>query len=607
MSNDANNPYAEDHVKVAASIVGMIKHLWPYLMRHRFLFIATITAVITVAIIARVAVWLFGYAIDHGLSANNRDVVLFVALVYFLLESGRCFIVFMHNYFFAKIGNRVLYEIRDELIAHVQRLPVPFFDKSPSGRIVTRVTSDVVSLGEVFTQGLINMFTAFVGIIAILIAMILISPKVTLATVLVAPPVLWGISRISRRILAVLRESRKKLAAINAFVAENVSGMKVLQLYGRSKRHSEKFRELSAEYREEQMKSVHLYALLWPMVSFFSAVSVATALYFGGGLVLAGEVTTGAMVAFILHVRAFIEPLNTMLEQYQTLQNSLSGAERIFTLLAEPQEDDALLTNELPARFQGEVDFNGVSFQYGENLPFALEDVNLHVNPGESIALVGRTGSGKSTMIALLQRFYDPTSGHILIDGQRTTEIHRRLLRSRLGVVQQDTFLFRGTIAENIGLGDPTVSRTAIERAAEMACLSELLERRPGGLEAKVEERGTNLSVGERQLIAFARILAFQPDILILDEATANIDSRTEDLIQEATKRVRQGRTSFIIAHRVSTVLDCDKIVVINEGKIAEIGTHDELLSQDGRYASLYKAQTKSAMETVDHFSISRP
>lgn len=594
------NPYTEDQVKVSASVFGMIRRLWPYLMRRPWLFFATVLAVVSVAAAARLSVTLFGYAIDYGIAKNDRTVILWIAGAYFVLEVSRSFLTFLHGYLFAKIGNRILYEIRHELIAHVQRLPIRFFDLNPTGRIVTRVTSDVVSLGEVFTKGLINSLTAVISMAAILIAMVLISPKATIATILALPPVLWGITFISRRYFLVLRESRRKLAALNAYVAENINGMKVLQIFDRTRHHYEKFRALSADYRQQQMKSVQLHAILSPMMLIFNAVSVTTALYFGGQLVLAGEVTTGAMVAFILHVRAFREPLQMILEQYQTLQNSLSGAERIFTLLAEPEEEDdtktLAVTRPAPAKFRGDVAFEAVNFRYRDDLPFVLKDINLTVRAGESVALVGRTGSGKSTMVALLQRFYDPTEGRILIDGRPTTEISRRLLRSRLGVVQQDTFLFRGTIAENIGLGDPSISRDAIEGAAEMACLTELLKRRPGGLDAKVEERGANLSVGERQLIAFARILAFQPDILILDEATANIDSHTEDLIQEATRRVRQGRTSFIIAHRISTIMDCDKIVVLDHGRIIETGTHTELAAQEngGIYNAMLKAGAQS-------------
>lgn len=598
---NAANPYLEDRVKVTTSILGMLKHLWPYFMRHKFLFFTSMAAVFAVAASARLAVTLFGYAIDHGLAKHDRDVILLCAVAYFLLEGGRCFMMFLQSYIFGRVGNRILYEIRSELMAHVQRLPISFFDKNPTGRIVTRVTSDVVSLGEVFTQGLINMFTAVISLVAIVMAMAFISVKATVATLIVAPPIIWAISRLSMKIFDVLRESRRKLAAINAFVAENINGMRVLQLYARVGKNTDRFHDLSKDYRIQQLKSVRLYAMLWPMVSLFNAISVATALFFGGKLVLLGAVTTGAMVAFILHVRAFTEPFNAILEQYQTLQNSMAGAERIFTLLGELRESDDVPAREVPNKLHGEVRFENLSFRYGENLPYALSEVNLAVPPGASIALVGRTGSGKSTMISLLQRFYDPTDGRLLIDGRSVLEIPKRVLRSRLGVVQQDTFLFRGTIADNISLGEPNITREAIKRAAEMACLTELIARRPGGLDAAVEERGANLSVGERQLIAFARILAFNPDILILDEATSNIDSKTEGLIQEATRRVRQGRTSFIIAHRLSTIIDCDRIVVIDGGRIIEQGTHEELLAAGGHYAGLYHAQMKKSATLTAH------
>lgn len=584
----------DDLVKVRTGVFGMLKRLWPYFMRHKLLFTTTVVAVFAAAAASRLSVTLFGYAIDHGIMKNDTHLIAVAAVGYLALEAGRCFMIFLHSYLFAKVGNRILYEIRDQVIRHVQSLPIAYFDKNPTGRIVTRVTNDVVALGEVFTEGLIAIFSATVSLIAIIAAMAAISIKMTLATLILAPPLIWIVVDLSRRIMVVYRESKTKLAAINAYVAENINGMRVLQLYGRAGRNRARFHELSDDYRDQQLKSVRLYAMLWPAASLFNAVSVGAALYFGGRFVIGGEISTGAMVAFILHVRAFIEPMNQILEKYQILQNSLSGGERIFTLLEEqPEEFEATLDKE--RRVRGEIEFESLSFRYAENLPLALDSVNLRVRPGESIALVGRTGSGKSTLISLLQRFHDSTSGRLLVDGRSITDIHRRQLRSRIGVVQQDTFLFRGTIADNIGLGDPGISRARIESAAELACLQEIVSKRPGGLNAKVEERGANLSVGERQLVAFARILAFDPDILILDEATANIDSKTESLIQEATRRVRQGRTSFIVAHRISTILDCDKIVVLDKGRIAESGAHAELIARDGIYAALCRAQAKGA------------
>jgi ATP-binding cassette subfamily B multidrug efflux pump len=580
----------EDRVRIGTTLYEMMRHLWPYFMRQKLLFWLTLVCVFTVAAAGRLTITVFGWAIDNGILKKDPQVVAWAAVAFAVLAIGRCYMTFLQAYLFAKIGNRALYEIREELVAHVQHLPLTYFDRNPSGRIVTRITNDVVSLGELFTEGLINIFAGAIALVAIVIAMLAISVKMTLWTLLVAPVLLWVVKVLSARILIVLRGSKAKIAALNAFVAESISGMRVLQLFGKAETFNGKFAALSVDYREQQLESVQLYALLWPAVNFFSAASVAIALYTGGVMIFRDAITAGAMVAFILHVRAFMDPLHMILEKYQNLQNSLSGAERIFTLLEEAQEDRSgpVLANR---RLNGAIEFQKMDFSYGPGLANALDQIDLTIEPGQSVALVGRTGSGKSTTISLLQRFYEPTAGHIIIDGMNLGQMARAEVRARIGVVQQDTFMFRGTIAQNISLGDPRLTTKMIEDAAERACLKEMLTRHSLGLDARVEERGANLSFGEKQLVAFARILAFDPDILILDEATANIDSHSEHLIQEATKRVRAGRTSIVIAHRISTILDCDKIVVLDKGKIMEVGTHRDLYDKGGIYRKLCDSQ----------------
>ena len=589
-----------DVVRSGTTLWELIKHLWPYFMRQRFLFFASTFIVFVVAASGRLTVTLFGYAIDHGILKNDMHVIQFAALAYLGLTLSRCVFTFLQNYLFSKMGNRILYEVRENLIAHVQGLPLSYFDRNPSGRVVTRITTDVVSLGEFFTEGLVSIFASAVAMIAIVIAMLAISVKMTIFALMIAPPLLWVVARLSREILLVLRDSKAKIAALNAFVAESINGMKVLQLFSRTADFRTRFSARSTEYRDAQLKSVRLYALLWPTVGFFNATSVAVALWIGGQLIFnhqlgaAGTITEGAMIAFVLHVRAFMDPLHQILEKYQNLQNSLSGAERIFTLLDEQPEaaNEATQTTPMTSeRLKGAIDFNEMSFRYAPGLPNALNRVSLKILPGQSIALVGRTGSGKSTTIALLQRFYDPTEGSIFLDGSPLTSLSREDVRSRIGVVQQDTFMFRGTIAENISLRDPRITRAQIERAAERACLAEMLLRHRNGIDGVVEERGANLSFGERQLVAFARILAFDPDVLVLDEATANIDSHSESLIQEATRRVREGRTSILIAHRISTIMDCDKIVLLSHGEILEMGSHQELMKNGGAYRQLVDAQ----------------
>lgn len=602
LDQNHDQQYREDSVRVGTTIVEIMKRLWPYFMRRKLAFFTSIGAVFLAAAAARYAVVVFGYAIDRGVLQNDRGVVLMAVLAYLFLQVGGTFMEYLQMLVFGRLGNRILFDLRAELVRHVQDLPISYFDKNPTGRIVTRLTNDVVSLGEVFTQGLISVFAALVSMAAIVFAMAMISLKLTFVTLIVAPPLIWVVKRLSDRVLDALRASKGKLAAINAFVSENVGGMRVLQLYGRVGRNNARFQKLSGEYKQDMMNQVMAYALLWPLVSLFNGITVAVALFYGGRLTLDDTITTGAMVAFLLHTRAFIDPLHLILEKYQVLQNSLSGAERVFTLQDEKPESSRAAgavagLSGFPseagesARLRGEIEFRDVSFRYRPELPFAIEGINLKIQPGQSVAFVGRTGSGKSTSIALMQRLYDVTSGMIYVDGQPIDIYDRKSLRSRIGVVQQDTFMFRGTVSQNIGLGDPRISKERVLRAAAGARLSEFLRSHAGGLDAKVEERGANLSFGERQLIAFARILAFDPDVLILDEATANIDSHTEQLIQEATRKVRQGRTSLIIAHRISTIMDCDQIVVLDRGHVAEVGKHAELYARGGIYRKLCDAQ----------------
>ncbi|MES2856693.1 MAG: ABC transporter ATP-binding protein [Bdellovibrionota bacterium] len=593
-----------DRLRQKTTMKDVAVRLWPYMKRQPGLLIATFIAVLGFAAAGRLSVTIFGIAIDRGILKNDHSIVLIAAFGYLAISALGAVTEFLHSYLFSKLGNRVLYELRSDLVSHVENLPIAYFDQTPSGRIVTRLTNDVVALGEIFTQGIITVFSSVVSLIAIIVAMSLISWKMTLACLVVVPPILYAIIEITRRILIVLREAKSKQSAINSFVAENIGGMRVLQLYGRIERSYARFRALSADFRTSNMKQVKLYAALWPFTNFFNAITVGAALYYGGKISVEGALTTGMMAAFILHVSDFIHPLHTILEKYSVFQNAISGAERVFTLQDEVSEDriDGQIAGQVAGKFatdesngplvlRGDVEFKNVTFKYRDGLPNALDDISLKVNAGESIALVGRTGSGKSSTITLLQRLYDPTSGELMIDGKPITSYRRGNLRSRIGVVQQDTFMFRGTVAENISLADPSISRERIEQASKKARLQEFIETHADGLDARVEERGANLSFGEKQLIAFARILAFDPDILILDEATANIDSHTEHLIQEATREVLRGRTSFIVAHRISTIMDCDKIAVLDTGKIVELGSHRELYAGSGIYRKLCDAQ----------------
>lgn len=580
---------SDDQLRKELSYRELFIRLWPEMRKEKSLLFLGLGSVLLLAVVSRMLPNLFGYAIDHGIVKNNFKIIITTALFYFILEVLRSSFMFSHRYWFSRLGNRVMYSLRERVVDHVQHLPITFFDRHPVGRIVTRVTNDVSTLGELFNKGLVSIITHIISLFAIFIAMLFISVKLTLVTLILVPPLFFIVSKLSKKLKKALQESKKSLARINAFVSENLSGMKVVQLYHCEQKNLFKFRWLTKEYRTTQLKAVKYYALLWPSLNFFNAITIATALFFGGYLRAENMIPIGLLIAFFMHLQDFYSPLQSILDTYSQLQNSLTSAERIFQLLDETKESDR--GGQYSEKLKGAIEFKDLFFRYSEQLPWALASFNLRISPGESVALIGKTGSGKSTTISLIQKFYECTKGKIFIDGKNISEIHAQSLRRHIGVIQQENFLFRGTFADNISLHQPFISEEKIQWAVKQACCEHIINNYPLGLKTLVEERGANLSAGERQLISFARIFAFDPDILILDEATAHIDSYSESLIQKATQEITKNRTSIIIAHRLSTILHCDTIVLIDQGRIIEIGNHEELINKKGAYHDLYHAQ----------------
>lgn len=585
----------EDVIKTKITYSLLFKRLWPYARKEKFLLFSAVVAVAGGAIVARIIPSLIGYAIDYGVKGRDYSVFTQVAYLYLALEILRSCFSFANAYLFQLFGNRMLFHLREDLMNHVQRLPLQFFNKTPTGRIVTRLTNDVMSLGELFSEGVIAVFTQAVVIISVVTALALISWKLTLVSLLLAPFFIGSAFYLSNRIRDILREQKKKLSFINAFLAENLNGIKVVQLYNRVARNRQNFATLSVDYRDTNMRSIKAYALMQPIMNLFNATTITAALYYGGFLSAQNSIAIGSLIAFLMNIQDFIPPLREILEKYQQFQNSLASAERIFTLMDEATESEPPDLMSLKT-LRGDIEIRNLNFQYETTLPLVLKNISLRIKAGESIALVGRTGSGKSTFISLLQRFYDAPEETIYLDGIPLEKISRGQIRQYVGVVQQDNFIFRGNIRDNIGLGDARITDEQIRRACEKTGYMKVLERTNRDLNSSVDERGANLSVGERQLIAFARILAFNPDILILDEATANIDSETEHIIQEATKEVTKDRTNIIIAHRLSTIEQCDRIVVIDQGEIAEIGSHAELMAARGLYYQFASVGLKSTL-----------
>lgn len=584
----SGNFMSDDSVKKHMSYWQLFARMRPYLAKHWVRGLSIVGIILFLAILSRVFPYLIGRAIDEGITHKRIDLVQQITVIYFGLYLVYMLLGFLQTFWFQKLGNRILYYIREDLTLHVQKLPIQYFNRNPIGRIVTRLNNDVAQLGDLFSEGVISVFVQVVRLLAIVVAMALISVKLTFLSLLLTPIFIFWSYKISLKIQATLRESKKAMSTLNAYVSENLNGIKIIQLYNRVPRSRSRFATLAANYRDITLQSIRNYAYMMPATNLLNACVVASALYLSRRLGLEDGIAIGALVAFFFHAQDIIYPIREIIEKYQQFQNSLTSAERVFQLFDEKVEE-GFAADDFHAGRMGQIIIRNLCFAYSADGPLVLKNLNLHLPAGKSLAVVGRTGSGKTTLISLLQRFYDAPEQSIFIDDQPIETIPRQYLRRHIGVVQQENFIFKGTVAENIGLGSDHIDLVQISRAADHVGLTQILKRSQRNLQSAIEERGANLSVGERQLIAFARILAFEPDILILDEATSNIDSESESLIQKATDLVRKNRTCIIIAHRLSTIESCDQIVVLQNGELKEQGSHKELLHLDGLYAEMVR------------------
>lgn len=511
---------------------------------------------------------------------------------------GGFFVVFAQSYVMQLMGQKVLFDLRRDLFSHLQRLHVSYFDRRPVGRLVTRVTNDVDALAELFGAGLLMAFgdlVLLVGIVAVLFAL---DWRLALVSFAVLPLLGLLTAWFKKRARRSYREVRTRLARINAYLQEHIGGMPIVQLFGQEKRSAEEFAEINDAHRVAHVDAIRYYAFYFPAVELITAIGLALVVGYGGGQILAGTLSIGALVAFLQYVQRFYQPLADLSEKYNLLQAAMASSERIFELLDTEAEIVSPENAHRPAageRLCGAVEFSGVGFSYvpGEEV---LRDVSFRVEPGETVAIVGHTGAGKTTLANLVLRFYDVDEGSITVDGVDVRAWDLDALRGGVAMVLQDVFLFRGSLADNIRLGgaaggDEPIDAERLEWAAGEVRADELIERLPEGFETVVRERGAGLSMGQRQLIAFARALAFDPSLLILDEATASVDSETERQIQVALERLLQGRTSLVIAHRLSTVQEADRILVMHEGEVRESGTHAELIEKGGLYARLVELQ----------------
>ncbi|HVQ64429.1 MAG TPA: ABC transporter ATP-binding protein [Terriglobia bacterium] len=570
----------------------LMRRLIGYLRPYRKQVLFALLLLVVDAALETIPPLLTMLAIDRYIAAGNAGGLAVVAGAYVLTLAVKLGTEFVQALTLQRTGQRIMFDMRMQIFSHLQNLSPSFYDRNPVGRLITRVVTDVDVLNELFSSGLVSVFGDVFTLMGIIVAMLILDWRMALITLMVLPfiAVATGVFRLKAR--DSYRRVRIAIAKINAFLNEHITGMPVVQLYNREKKSAARFSAINEEHRLANMDSVLAYSWFYPVIELLSSIALGLIIWYGGGRMIQGAMELGALVAFIQYSERFFRPIADLSEKYNILQSAMASSERVFTLLDTRTE---VTSPENPIRPpvapSGDIEFRNVWFAYAKE-NWVLRDVSFHVKPGESVAIVGHTGAGKTTVTSLLMRFYDVQKGEILLDGQNIASLDLNYLRRTFAVVLQDVFLFSGTLESNVRLGSD-ISHERIVAAARDVNLMPFIDSLPDGLSHQVNERGTTLSVGQRQLLAFARALAHNPQVLILDEATSSVDTETELRIREAIDRLMQGRTSIVIAHRLSTIQKCDKILVMHKGRVREMGTHQELLAQRGLYYKLYQLQYK--------------
>lgn len=565
-----SSTFQEEKVNTRLQLLQLFKGIWPFISRHPYLLISALVFTIIHIISARLLPISIGYAIDQGIKQKNLNLFIKIAIGYSVIQVIHTLSQFLYSYSFASLGNKTLRDLRASLLNHVQRLPLTYFNQNPTGRLVNRLTYDPSNLQEIFTDGLIHILVQFFVLLSIVVAMAFVSWKLALIAMITVPFFIYIALQITQQLRVHQRESKKQMGQISAFITERLQGLKTLQALSVLLPTFANFKNLSVNYQNITLDVIKTSARLHPVLNLASAVIISSLLIASGYFSFTESLSIGAITTLVLHAQDFVHPLRDILERYQMFQNSLTSAERVFPVFQEIPE--LYQTSPNPTVTQsGHIDLVNLSFRYQEQLPWILENINLSIPAGQKVALVGKTGAGKSTLIGLIQKFYAPTHGDILLDQQNIASWPVNQIRQQIGVIQQDPFVFRGTLKENITLGNTDITDEQIISTMTHMGVKPYFDKKSMPLTFWIEEKGQNISLGERQLINFIRIFIFNPAILVFDEATANMDSATESALQMSFEQMIKNRTTIIIAHRLSTLQICDQVYLVGHGQVSAV------------------------------------
>ncbi len=572
--------------------INLLRRVFRYVTPYRGIFIWSIVLTILLAILAPLRPWLIQFTLDRYILLNDHTGLIDMSLLMVGLLLIQTIVQYFHTFFTNILGQSVIKDLRVKVFNHISSLRLKYFDRTPIGQLITRTVSDLETIADIFSEGLIVIVGDILQVIAIIAVMLYVDWELTLVVLIPMPLLIMASLVFKEAIKSAFQDVRTQVANLNTFLQEHITGIRIIQYFAREDQEMKKFKQINSKHRDAHIRSNWYYSIFFPVVEIISAVSIGLLVWYGSKSILSDEISPGVVVSFIMYINMLFRPIRELADKFNTLQMGMVGAERIFNVLDtdEQTEDKGILQ---PQKLEGDIEFKNVWFAYNDE-NWVLKDISFHVKPGETLALVGATGAGKSSIINILNRFYEINRGVILVDGNDIREYKLSYLRSHIATVLQDVFLFSDSIANNINLSNEEIGRDRLIHAAKEVGAYEFIMKLPGGFDYDVMERGATLSAGQAQLISFIRAMVYDPQILVLDEATASVDTETEELIQHAINKLMQGRTSIVIAHRLSTIQNADRIIVLDHGEIKEMGSHQQLLKLNGFYRKLYDLQFNS-------------